>query len=84
MSEYDRVIEKLKERLLEKHQMYGLSYKGKPYFMFLRLQEETEELRKELMSGSILALKEGLDVAICGLLIADIIIDWMDAQEKSP
>ena len=76
MKEYERVLKALNERLEEKHKQYGTSYKNKLYFMFLRLREEMRELETEILQGTYEIKKEALDVAICGLLIADIIMEF--------
>jgi NTP pyrophosphatase (non-canonical NTP hydrolase) len=74
MKEYDAILDKFKLRLHEKHLRYGTSYKqAGAYFMFLRLRGELEELEQALLRGTGDIQTEALDVAICGILIADII-----------
>ncbi len=76
MKEYDKILDKLKLRLHEKHIQYGASYKNKDagmYFMYLRLRGEIQELEKELLRGTPAIITEALDVAICALLLADIV-----------
>lgn len=86
MSEaYDMILSKLKERILQKHAKYGLSYLDPhcTYHWLLnhRLEGELRELRDALEGWEKLCgyratapmnvIDEALDVAICALLIAD-------------
>ena len=73
--EYDKILERLKERLLQKHKQYGLSYLDRDYdWLRHRLQGELDEMDDELFSPYLSGkniIAEALDVAIVALLIAD-------------
>lgn len=78
MNQYKDVLEMLDSRLEAKHEQYGTSYKeAGPYYMFVRLLQELQELEDVILSGTGVVIDEALDVAICALLIADIFIGWM-------
>jgi len=74
---YKNVLNKLKERLALKHEQYGISYQDKSLnWMRERMEGEIKELDKILYSvfaSNIWKINEALDIAICALLIADMI-----------
>jgi NTP pyrophosphatase (non-canonical NTP hydrolase) len=75
LSIYKPELQKLKTRILEKHERYGTSYRHRSeQWMWSRLLGEVCELDAEI--HSIVSLSENieneaLDVAIVALLIAD-------------
>jgi hypothetical protein len=74
-NEYDEILKLLKERILEKHEQYGLSYLEETFgWLKHRLTGEIQEMDGELFSPHLSgdnAIIESLDVAVCALLIAD-------------
>jgi len=72
---YDDILNKLRERIIQKHEEYGTSYLDRPFrWLRNRLQGELNEMDGELFSIHLSgenAITEALDVAVCALLIAD-------------
>ena len=72
---YAPILKLLCERIEEKYKEYGTSYLGKDYkFLHKRMMGEVDEFSAEMFSSHLSGenvINEGLDVAICALLIAD-------------